>query len=244
MKTSTISNLKIKLFADGADLAGIKEMYQNPFIKGFTTNPTLMRKAGIQDYKVFAHQVLQAISDRPISFEVFADEFDEMERQALEIASWGKNVSVKIPVTNTRKEFAGQLISRLSNAGVALNVTALTTLEQVRNVTQNLAPNVPAIISVFAGRIADTGRDPVPMMAEAVKIMRDRPKAELIWASPRELLNIFQAESVGCHIITATNDILKKLSLVDKDLDQYSLETVQMFYKDAQAAGYKIALAY
>ena len=243
MKTSTISNLNIKLFADGADLAGIKEMYQHPFIKGFTTNPTLMRKAGIQDYKAFAHQVLQAVPDRPISFEVFADEFDEMERQALEIASWGKNVSVKIPVTNTRKEFAGQLIKRLSNAGVALNVTALTTLEQVRNVTERLAPNVPAIISVFAGRIADTGRDPVPLMAEAVKIMRDRPKAELIWASPRELLNIFQAESVGCHIITATNDILKKLSLVDKDLDQYSLETVQMFYKDAQAAGYKIAMA-
>ena len=243
MKTNTISNLKIKLFADGADLAGIKEMYQNPFIKGFTTNPTLMRKAGIQDYKAFAHQVLQAIPDRPISFEVFADEFDEMERQALEIASWGGNVSVKIPVTNTRKEFAGQLIKRLSNAGVALNVTALTTLEQVRNVTEHLAPNVPAIISVFAGRIADTGRDPVPLMAEAVKIMSDRPKAELIWASPRELLNIFQAESVGCHIITATNDILKKLSLVNKDLDQYSLETVQMFYKDAQAAGYKIALA-
>ena len=243
MKTSTISNLKIKLFADGADLAGIKEMYQHPFIKGFTTNPTLMRKAGIQDYKAFAHQVLQAIPDRPISFEVFADEFDEMERQAMEIASWGKNVSVKIPVTNTKKEFAGQLIKRLSNAGVALNVTALTTLEQVRNVTEQLSLNVPAIISVFAGRIADTGRDPVPLMAEAVKIMRDKPKAELIWASPRELLNIFQAESVGCHIITATNDILKKLSLVDKDLDQYSLETVQMFYKDAQAAGYKIALA-
>ena len=243
MKTNIISNLKIKLFADGADLAGIKEMYQHPFIKGFTTNPTLMRKAGIQDYKAFAYQVLQAIPDRPISFEVFADEFDEMERQALEIASWGKNVSVKIPVTNTRKEFAGQLIRRLSNAGVALNVTALTTLEQVRNVTEHLAPNVPAMISVFAGRIADTGRDPVPLMAEAVKIMCDRPKAELIWASPRELLNIFQAESVGCHIITATNDILKKLSLVDKDLDQYSLETVQMFYKDAQAAGYKIALA-
>ena len=243
MKTSTISNLKIKLFADGADLAGIKEMYQHPFIKGFTTNPTLMRKAGIQDYKAFAHQVLQAIPDRPISFEVFADEFDEMERQALEIASWGRNVSVKIPVTNTRKEFAGLLIGRLSNAGVALNVTALTTLEQVRSVTAHLSPNVPAIISVFAGRIADTGRDPVPLMAEAVKIMRDKPKSELIWASPRELLNIFQAESVGCHIITATNDILKKLSLVDKDLDQYSLETVQMFYKDAQAAGYKIALA-
>lgn len=238
---STAVNLKVKLFADGADLAGIREMYTNPMIKGFTTNPTLMRKAGIQDYKAFAHQVLEAIPDRPISFEVFADEFDEMERQALEIASWGKNVSVKIPVTNTRKESAGPLIERLSKAGVALNVTALTTLEQVRDVTARLAPDVPAIISVFAGRIADTGRDPVPLMAEAVKIMRDKPKSELIWASPRELLNIFQADSVGCHIITATNDILKKLSLVGKDLDQYSLETVQMFYKDAQAAGYKIA---
>lgn len=240
---SMIGNLKIKLFADGADLAGIKEMYANPMIKGFTTNPTLMRKAGIQDYKSFAYQVLEAIPDRPISFEVFADEFAEMERQALEIASWGTNVSVKIPVTNTRKEFSGLLIERLSNAGVALNVTALTTLEQVRNVTARLAPNVPAIISVFAGRIADTGRDPAPLMAEAVKIMCAKPKAELIWASPRELLNIFQADSVGCHIITATTDILKKLSLVGKDLDQYSLETVQMFYKDAQAAGYKITAA-
>ena len=242
MTNSSISNLKIKLFADGADLAGIKEMYQNPFIKGFTTNPTLMRKAGIQDYKLFALEVIQAIPDRPISFEVFADEFDEMEKQALEIASWGKNVSVKIPVTNTRKEFAGPLIERLSHAGVALNVTALTTLEQVKNVTKQLSPNVPAIISVFAGRIADTGRDPVPLMAEAVKVMSDKPQSELIWASPRELLNIFQAESVGCHIITATNDILKKLTLVDKDLDQYSLETVQMFFKDAQAAGYKISI--
>ncbi|MDI1270399.1 MAG: transaldolase [Polaromonas sp.] len=239
---SATTNLKVKLFADGADLAGIKEMYANPMIKGFTTNPTLMRKAGIQDYKAFAHQVLEAIPDRPISFEVFADDFDEMERQALEIASWGKNVSVKIPVTNTRKEFAGPLIERLSKAGVALNVTALTTLDQVRNVTARLASDVPAIISVFAGRIADTGRDPVPLMADAVRIMRDKPKSELIWASPRELLNIFQADSVGCHIITATNDILKKLSLVGKDLDQYSLETVQMFYKDAQAAGYKIAV--
>ena len=241
---SATKNLKIKLFADGADLAGIKEMYVNPLIKGFTTNPTLMRKAGIQDYKAFALQVLEAIPDRPISFEVFADEFNDMERQALEIASWGKNVSVKIPVTNTRKEFAGPLIERLSQAGVALNVTALTTLEQVRNVTASLAKDVPAIISVFAGRIADTGRDPVPLMAEAVNIMRDKPKSDLIWASPRELLNIFQADSVGCHIITATNDILKKLSLVDKDLDQYSLETVQMFYKDAQAAGYKIAVGH
>jgi len=243
MTNSSISNFKIKLFADGADLAGIKEMYQNPFIKGFTTNPTLMRKAGIQDYKLFALEVIQAIPDRPISFEVFADEFDEMEKQALEIASWGKNVSVKIPVTNTRKEFAGPLIERLSHAGVALNITALTTLEQVKSVTKQLSPKVPAIISVFAGRIADTGRDPVPLMAEAVKVMSDKPQSELIWASPRELLNIFQAESVGCHIITATNDILKKLTLVDKDLDQYSLETVQMFYKDAQAAGYKISIS-
>lgn len=236
----SLEKLKVKLFADGADLAGMKEMYANPLIKGFTTNPTLMRKAGVQDYKAFARQVLEAIPDRPISFEVFADEFDDMERQAREIASWGKNVSVKIPVTNTKKQSAGPLIERLSKAGVALNVTALTSLEQVRAVTERLAPQTPAIISVFAGRIADTGRDPVPLMAEAVKIMRAKPKAELIWASPRELLNIFQADAVGCHIITATNDILKKLALVGKDLEEYSLETVQMFHKDAQAAGYRI----
>lgn len=238
---SAIANLKVKLFADGADLAGMKEMYANPMIKGFTTNPTLMRKAGVQDYKVFAHQVLEAIPDRPISFEVFADEFDEMERQALEIASWGKSVNVKIPVTNTKKQFTGPLIQRLSKAGVALNVTAVMSLEQVQSITDHLAPGTPAIISVFAGRIADTGRDPVPLMGEAVKIMRAKPKAELIWASPRELLNIFQADSVGCHIITATNDILKKLSLAGKDLERYSLETVEMFYRDAKAAGYKIA---
>ena len=237
---STTANLKVKLFADGADLAGMKEMYANPMIKGFTTNPTLMRKAGVQDYRAFAHQVLAAIPDRPISFEVFADEFDEMERQALEIASWGKSVNVKIPVTNTRKQFAGPLIERLSKAGVALNVTAVMSLEQVQSITECLAPNTPAIISVFAGRIADTGRDPVPLMAEAVKIMRAKPKAELIWASPRELLNIFQADSIGCHIITATNDILKKLSIVGKDLDHYSLETVEMFYNDAAAAQYTI----
>ena len=237
-----IANLKIKIFADGADLASIKEMYENPLIKGYTTNPTLMRKAGIQDYKAFAQQVLQIIPDRPISFEVFADEFNEMERQAFEIASWGKNVSVKIPVTNTRREFAGKLIGRLSDRGVALNVTALTTLEQVRSVTAHLSPTVPAVISVFAGRIADTGLDPVPMMAEAVSIMRDKPYAELIWASPRELLNIFQADSVGCHIITVTGDLLKKLPLIGKDLNQYSLETVQMFYEDAKAAGYRIII--
>ena len=237
---SAIANLKVKIFADGADLAGMKEMYANPLIRGFTTNPTLMRKAGVQDYRAFARQVLGAIPDRPISFEVFADEFDAMEHQAFEIASWGKNVNVKIPVTNTRKQFAGPLIERLSKAGVTLNVTAVMSLNQVQRITECLAPDTPAIISVFAGRIADTGRDPMPLMAEAVKIMRDKPKAELIWASPRELLNIFHADSIGCHIITATNDILKKLSLVDKDLEHYSLETVEMFYKDAQAAGYKI----
>jgi len=237
---SAIANLKVKLFADGADLAGMKEMYANPMIKGFTTNPTLMRKAGVQDYKAFAHQVLEAIPDRPISFEVFADDFDAMEHQALEIASWGKNVNVKIPVTNTSRQFAGPLIERLSKAGVMLNVTAVMSLDQVRRITACLAPDTPAIISVFAGRIADTGRDPLPLMAQAVKIMRAKPKAELIWASPRELLNIFHADSIGCHIITATNDILKKLSLVGKDLEHYSLETVQMFYKDAQAAGYRI----
>jgi transaldolase len=237
---STNATLNVKLFADGADLSGIKEMYANPLIKGFTTNPTLMRKAGIEDYQAFAMQVLKAVPDRPVSFEVFADEFDEMEQQALEIAAWGRNVNVKIPVTTTRGEFSGPLVETLSKAGVAVNVTAVMTLEQVRKITERLAPGTPAIISVFAGRIADTGRDPVPIMAEAVRIMKAKPKAELIWASPRELLNIFQADAVGCHIITATNDILKKLSLVNKDLDRYSLETVEMFYRDATAAGYKI----
>jgi len=238
---SDIKALKVKLFADGADIAGMKEMAANPLIKGFTTNPTLMRKAGVADYKAFAHDVLRAIPDRPVSFEVFADDFPTMESQALEIASWGKNVNVKIPVTNTRGEFSGALIQRLSKAGVKLNVTALLTLEQVKAVTERLSAETPAIISVFAGRIADTGRDPVPLMAEAVKVMQVKPKAELIWASPRELLNIFQADAIGCHIITATNDILKKLSLVGKDLGQYSLETVDMFHKDASAAGFTIA---
>ena len=237
---NNLANLKIKIFADGADLNGIKEMYANPMIKGFTTNPTLMRKAGVRDYKAFAHQVLEAVPDRPISFEVFADEFDEMEKQAMEIASWGRNVNVKIPVTNTRRQFSGPLIERLSRSGVQLNVTAVMTPDQVRRITECLSPNTPAIVSVFAGRIADSGRDPVPLMAEAVKILKVRPKAELIWASPRELLNIFQADAVGCHIITATNDILKKLSLVGKDLDAYSLETVEMFHRDASAVQYSI----
>lgn len=237
---SDVKKLKVKLFADGADLAGIKEMAANPMIAGFTTNPTLMRKAGVADYRVFAHQVLKVVGDRPISFEVFADAFDEMEKQALEIASWGKNVNVKIPVTNTRREFCGPLVERLSRAGVQLNVTAVMTLDQVQRITDRLAAGTPAIVSVFAGRIADTGRDPVPLMAQAVKILKSKPRAELIWASPRELLNIFQADSVGCQIITATNDILKKLPLVGKDLEAYSLETVDMFYRDASAAGYSI----
>jgi transaldolase len=237
----TSTSLKVKLFADGADLAGIKEMAANPAIGGFTTNPTLMRKAGVSDYKAFALQALQVVASRPISFEVFADEFGEMEKQAHEIASWGRNIYVKIPVTNTRGEFAGPLVERLSRAGVQVNVTALMTVDQVARVTERLAAETPAIISVFAGRIADTGRDPMPIMAEAVKVMRKKPRSELIWASPRELLNIFQADEVGCHIITATNDILKKLSLTGKDLDAYSLETVEMFYKDAKAAGYSIA---
>ena len=238
---SGIGQLKVKLFADGADLAGMKEMAANPLIKGFTTNPTLMRKAGIADYKAFAHDVLKIIPDRPVSFEVFADDFAEMEAQAFEIASWGPNVNVKIPVMNTRREFAGPLIERLSRAGVVVNVTALMTPQQVERVTERLDAKTPAIISVFAGRIADTGIDPMPIMAQSVRSMKAKPKAELIWASPRELLNVFQADAVGCHIITATNDILKKLALVGKDLDQYSLETVEMFYKDAKAAGYTIA---
>ncbi len=236
----SVDTLRIKLFADGADFDGIMKMYANPMIKGFTTNPTLMRKAGISDYEAFARKVLAAVPDRPVSLEVFADDFDAMEKQAKVIASWGKNVNVKIPVTNTKREFSGPLIRKLSAAGVSLNVTALLTLKQVEEVTECLAKDTPAIISVFAGRIADTGHDPVPIMAEAVKIMRARPKAELIWASPRELLNIFQADEIGCHIITATNDILAKLAVVGKDHHDYSLDTVQMFHRDAAAAGYSI----
>jgi transaldolase len=235
------SQLRIKLFADGADLAAMLKLYPNPAIKGFTTNPTLMRKAGISDYEDFARKLLAAIPDRPISLEVFADDFDTMARQARQIASWGKNVNVKIPVTNTKREFAGKLIQKLSESGIIVNVTAIMTLDQVRAVTKCLATATPAIVSVFAGRIADTGRDPMPTMAESVKIISDKPQSELIWASPRELLNIFQADSVGCHIITATNDILAKLSQVGKNLDDYSLETVEMFYRDATAAGFDIA---
>jgi transaldolase len=234
------SRLRIKLFCDGANFDNIVAMAGNPLIKGFTTNPTLMRKAGVADYEAFARKVVAAVPHHPISFEVFADDIDEMERQAQAIARWGANVNVKIPVTNTKREFTGPLIKRLSRAGVIVNVTAILTLDQVRSVSEVLDPNTPAIVSVFAGRIADTGVDPVPLMAEALKILSGRPKAELLWASPRELLNIFQADSIGCHIITATSDILDKLKLVGKDLGDYSLETVTMFYRDAAAAGYSI----
>jgi transaldolase len=235
-----IDSLNIKLFADGAEKAGMLEMYAKPYIKGFTTNPTLMHKAGLTDYRAFAHSILEAIPDRPISFEVFSDEFDEMERQAREMAGWGENVYVKIPVTNTRREPAYELVRRLSGEGVKLNITAILTLDQVRCVTEAVRGGAPSCVSVFAGRIADTGRDPVPLMAEAVSILRDAPEAELIWASPRELLNIFQADAIGCHIITVTNDILKKLSLVGKDLADYSLDTVKMFYEDGRKAGFTL----
>jgi transaldolase len=238
--TNRILDLRVKIFADGADLAGILKLYADPLIKGFTTNPTLMRKAGVQDYEVFARAVLAAVSDRPVSFEVFADEPLEMARQARAIASWGANVYVKIPVTTTDGSSTGALVGTLSAEGINLNVTALLTLQQVREVTECLDPATPAIVSVFAGRVADTGVDPVPLMRDAVEVLRARPKAELIWASPRELLNIFQADEVGCHIITVTNDILGKLGLIGKDLAAYSLETVAMFRNDALAAGFTI----
>ncbi len=235
-----ITDLKIKLFADGADKAAMLALYRNPMIQGFTTNPTLMRKAGIADYEAFARDILSEIRDRPISLEVFADEFDEMERQARLIASWGPNVYVKIPVTNTRREPALELIHRLSHAGIRLNITALLTLDQVRDVAAALAGGAASNVSVFAGRIADTGRDPVPLMAKAVEMVSVHPGMELIWASPRELLNIFQADAIGCHIITATSDVLQKLALVGKDPDEYSLDTVKMFYSDAVKSGFKV----
>lgn len=236
----SVADLKIKIFADGADKAGMLEMAAKPLIKGLTTNPTLMRKAGITDYKVFALDILKDITVKPISFEVFSDDFVEMERQALQIAGWADNVYVKIPVTNTKREPAYDLVERLSARGVKLNVTALMSNEQVRDVAARLNPDVSSYISVFAGRVADTGRDPVPQMKAAVELLKEMPKAELIWASPRELLNIFQADAVGCHIITVTNDVLKKLDLVGKNLEEYSLETVKMFYNDATSAGFAI----
>jgi transaldolase len=232
---------KLKIFADGAALAPMLELYKNPRISGFTTNPTLMRKVGITDYRAFAHEVLASIKDRPISFEVFADEFSEMKRQALEIKTWGDNVYVKIPITNTKSESAAPLIRELASSGVKLNVTALCTVEQVRVTAEALKGGAPSVVSVFAGRIADTGRDPIPLMKESLTICRAAGKdVELLWASPRELLNIIQAAEIGCDIITVTPDVLAKLPTIGKDLAQYSLETVQMFHRDAQAAGFKL----
>jgi transaldolase len=237
---SSLDTLRVRIFADGADKAGMLEMARLPYIAGFTTNPTLMRKAGIVDYRTFARDVLAELPGRPISFEVFSDEFREMERQAHEIASWGDNVFVKVPVTNTRSEPTCGLIRTLAAAGVQLNVTALMTLSQVREIAAALAGGPPAFVSVFAGRIADTGRDPMPLMAAAVELLRPYPNQQLIWASPRELLNLFHADVVGCHVITMTNDLLKKLTLVGKDLSDYSLDTVKMFYSDAAQAGYSL----
>lgn len=233
-------SFRIAIYADGADVRDMIAARDAGLVKGFTTNPTLMRKSGIADYEAFAREALDAVGGMPISFEVFADEFDEMERQAKLIATWGEGVFVKIPITNTRGESSVPLIARLSAAGVKLNVTAILTLEQVRAVVDALDPETPAIVSVFAGRIADTGVDPVPLMREAAGIVAAKPKAELLWASPRELLNIFQADEVGCHIITVTSDILKKLAMVGKPLDELSLDTVKMFFNDASAAGYTL----
>jgi transaldolase len=234
----TLSSLSVKIYADSADKAWMLEMCKNPLIRGFTTNPTLMRKAGVSDYRAFAFDVLQAIPDRPVSFEVFSDEFAEMKRQAQKVASWGENVYVKIPVTNTRGESSAALIRELAQDGIKLNVTALMTLEQVRVISKSLAGGPSAYVSIFAGRIADAGHDPVPVMSAAVDLLSDNPNLELIWASPRELLNIFQADAVGCHIITVTSDLLKKLHSIGKDLHEFSLETVKMFRDDAVKAGY------
>jgi transaldolase len=237
---NNVNELKIKIFADGAEVETMVEMSKKPFIKGLTTNPTLMRKAGISDYKEFAKEVLTKIQDKPISFEVFSDNLREMIEQAIEIASWGENVNVKIPITNSEGIETTSVIKELSRMGIALNITAILTAGQVKNVINALDGNSNAFISVFAGRIADTGRDPIPFMEEALQIMREKPKSELIWASPRELLNVIQADSIGCHIITATSDILKKLDIIGKDLTRYSLETVRMFRDDALASGYSI----
>lgn len=240
---SSVNDLRVKLFADGAELDVIRQMAANPLIKGFTTNPTLMRKAGVGDYVAFAREALRIVPDRPISFEVFSDDFAEMELQALEIASWGRNVFVKIPITNTKGESAAPLVSRLAAAGVQLNVTAILTDAQVAEMAAVLSPRTACFISVFAGRVADTGRDPVPVIARSLALLRGLPLAEVIWASPRELLNVFQADAVGCHVITATADVLNKLALVGKDLAAYSLDTVAMFRKDAVAAGFTIPVS-
>lgn len=235
-----LKQFKIKLYADGADLNGMIDVYNEGIVSGFTTNPTLMRKASVKNYEEFAKSALKAIPDLPISFEVFSDELEGMEREARKISKWGENVYIKIPITNTRKKSTASLVEKLSSDGMQLNITAILTIEQVKQVSQVLSPSTPSIVSVFAGRIADTGRDPVPIMTEAASILKSNPKAELLWASSRELLNLVQAESCGCHIITITNDILKKIPMLGKDLKELSLDTVKMFYNDAHAAGYKI----
>jgi transaldolase len=232
--------LQVKIFADGADLPSILELAKNPLIAGFTTNPTLMRKAGVRDYEVFGRELTRAIPDRPFSFEVLSDDFEEMEQQALQIASWGANVYVKIPITNTRRMSSAPLIDRLSRQGVKVNVTAIMTLDQVDAVIPSLRHGAPACISIFAGRVADAGIDPLPMLCAALLRMRNHPQIELIWASPRELLNIVQANNIGCHIITVTHDLLKKLPLLGRDLDDYSLDTVRMFYDDACVAQFSL----
>jgi transaldolase len=236
-----VSDLKVKIFGDGADKAAILDLYAKPYIHGFTTNPTLMRKAGIRDYEFFARDLLQSVPDRPVSFEVFADEFDEMERQARRIATWGPNVFAKIPITNTRRESSVPLLRHLTHEGLQLNVTALLPLHQVRAAAEAMCGGPPCYISVFAGRIADTGVEPVPLMAKAVELLAPAPNLQLIWASPRELLNIIQADEVGCHVITVSGDLLRKLDTVlGKDLDEYSLDTVRMFHEDARASGFQL----
>ena len=235
-----IEDLKVKIFSDGADKKDMLEMNSKTFIKGLTTNPSLMKKAGIEDYEAFAKDILSTIKKKPISFEVFSDDFDDMEKQAMEIASWADNVYVKIPITNTKKESSKELIKRLAEKKVKLNITAIMTLDQVKTVLSVLDNKVPSIISVFAGRIADTGRDPIPLMNDCLKEMKINSNSELLWASPRELLNIIQADQIGCHIITVTKDIIKKLQFANYNLEDYSLDTVKIFYKDAVDAGFKI----
>lgn len=234
-------NFRIKIFADGAEKTGMLEMYRNPLISGFTTNPTLMKKAGIKNYEAFAKDILETIHDRPISFEVFSDEFDEMFRQAKEIAGWGANVYVKIPIINTKGTASVELIRKLTSEGVKINVTAMTTKKQVDSVLPVLKNGPGSYVSVFAGRVADSGRDPVPMMKEIVESLHSYKNIELLWASPREILNLIQADEIGCHIITMTNDLLKKIPLLGKDLNEFSLDTVKMFYNDALEAGFTIA---
>ena len=235
-----LTKLRVQIFADGADRAGIETLARNPVIRGFTTNPTLMRASGVTDYEAFAREVITLIGERPISFEVFADDFAEMIRQGRRIAAWGEQVFVKIPVTNTRGELSHQVLRTLSSAGVQVNVTAMTTPEQVERVVACLEPGVPHFVSLFAGRIADTGRDPLPLVRRCLEILEPRPEVRLIWASPREILNVVQADEVGCHVITVTHDLLKKLPLLGKDLDEFSLETVRMFHRDGVSAGYQL----